>query len=200
MAPARARAWTITRTPPGEAPPPLGQHIPAGAPVTAIDSDSTYSVAYYTPHVDFAKWSIVKLPGLPSMCLSNFWRTLALQIQVYALLDPTKAHSEDNKAHVMRLTIAPGRTTAAATADATAGAATAAVPPPPPPPPSSASGSDDETAPAAAVQRKSWAYRRLKVAIRAIRGIRRPKRASSTRPSTPRSSRTKPRRRSKCFL
>ena len=133
FAPAKARAWTVRRTPAGEAPPPLGAALEKNSEKTktvVVDGDSTYTIAYYTPNLDLPHWSLVNLPGLSgrNVDLRYFWRDHAFAIEVYALKRGATTHGEAQKDHIAELVVSPDASRAAAAAPVSVAAPASRLP------------------------------------------------------------------------
>ena len=110
--PAKARAWTVVRTPAGGAPPRLGSPLEKRSETAkhvAIDDTSTYTIAYYTPNLDLPNWALVNLPGLGgrNVDLRYFWAENGLVVEVYALDHGAPSHAETFKNHIVQLAVAP---------------------------------------------------------------------------------------------
>ncbi|CAM9642325.1 unnamed protein product, partial [Heterosigma akashiwo] len=83
----------LVRTPPGQAPPPLGWQFPesdaskaarrAGKAEVEWDLESTYSFSFHSMHARFQTWELCKLPISGDIPLGRFWNTSPVRFIVY---------------------------------------------------------------------------------------------------------------------
>ncbi|KNC78380.1 hypothetical protein SARC_09182 [Sphaeroforma arctica JP610] len=66
------------------------------------NTKDTYSLSMHGMYVDFVKWKVVNIPGLPDMCLSTFLGDMPLNIVAYALpRGHTGPHLEKDKRYIV---------------------------------------------------------------------------------------------------
>ena len=74
----------------------------------SADGKTTYSMSMHGMYVDFAKWSVVHIPGVPDVSLARFLGPdMPIEIVCYALRDGKKPHTQDNKDYLFAFQISP---------------------------------------------------------------------------------------------
>ncbi|KDO32729.1 hypothetical protein SPRG_02427 [Saprolegnia parasitica CBS 223.65] len=88
------------RTPEGHTPPRLGQDVfgetdderaarYAAKGEYAFNTRDTYTFSFHSEYVDFERWQLVNVPGLPSVPLETFWETMPMRIVAYSIASAT---------------------------------------------------------------------------------------------------------------
>ena len=66
----------------------------AGTQRYEFNTSDTYSFSFFSFFIDFERWKVVNVPGMPDTSLSTFWDTMPLRIVAYSLKAPT-GHRHD---------------------------------------------------------------------------------------------------------
>ncbi|OQR99094.1 hypothetical protein ACHHYP_07406 [Achlya hypogyna] len=110
-------------TPPGQTPPQLGQEsfgeTDAGRSMRAavqgrypFNTRDTYTFSFYSFYIDFERWRLVNVPGVPEMPMERFWASLPMRIVAYSISSATEMstavpHTQDDKEYYMSLELSP---------------------------------------------------------------------------------------------
>eukprot|EP00996_Jenningsia_fusiforme_P003493 NODE_4290_length_833_cov_24.320153_g3963_i0.p1 GENE.NODE_4290_length_833_cov_24.320153_g3963_i0~~NODE_4290_length_833_cov_24.320153_g3963_i0.p1 ORF type:complete len:222 (+),score=40.69 NODE_4290_length_833_cov_24.320153_g3963_i0:67-666(+) len=103
-------------TPPGGTPPVLGETPLPETPELAqlkktqselslFQTDSTYTMSFYSAYIDFENWTTVGLPGVGKLDLHRFWEDQSMFLVMYTLPVGEKVHDVATRRELMRVEI-----------------------------------------------------------------------------------------------
>ncbi|OQR90877.1 hypothetical protein THRCLA_09175 [Thraustotheca clavata] len=105
-------------TPAGQVPPELGSESfgetkesralrKSGKQQYEYNTKDTYTFSLFSFHIDFEKWKVVNVPGMPDTSLKNFWETMPLRIIAYSLKKPHERHIARHKQYYFCMKLSP---------------------------------------------------------------------------------------------
>ncbi|OQR99044.1 hypothetical protein ACHHYP_07409 [Achlya hypogyna] len=66
----------------------------AGTQRYEFNTTDTYSFSFFSFFIDFERWKVVNVPGMPDTSLATFWNSMPLRIVAYSLKTPSSHRSE----------------------------------------------------------------------------------------------------------